>query len=61
MKIATWNINDIDRRLPLLLAWLGATKPDVVALQELKAATDRYPGAELERAGNGSLVVGQRT
>ena len=61
MKIATWNINDINKRLPLLLAWLDATKPDVVALQELKAAADQYPGAELERAGYGSLVVGQRT
>ena len=61
MKIATWNINDINKRLPLLLAWLEATKPDVVALQELKTTADRYPSAELERAGYGSLVVGQRT
>ena len=38
MKIATFNINNINRRLPNLLRWLRAAKPDVVALQELKAA-----------------------
>jgi len=61
VKIATWNINDINKRLPLLLTWLDATKQDAVALQELKATAERYPEAELERAGYGSLVVGQRT
>jgi exodeoxyribonuclease-3 len=59
MRIATWNINDIHKRLPILLAWLDATRPDVVALQELKTPEKDFPKAELDRAGYGSLVVGQ--
>jgi exodeoxyribonuclease III len=61
MRIATWNINDIHKRLPLLLAWLEATAPDVVALQELKCTTEAFPARALEAAGYGSLAVGQRT
>lgn len=61
VRIASWNINDIAKRLPLLLAWLDATQPDVVALQELKATTGLFPRRELEDAGYGSLVVGQKT
>lgn len=61
MRLATWNINDVNKRLPLLLGWLDATKPDVVALQELKAATDDFPRAAIEAAGYGCVVVGQRT
>ncbi len=34
VKIATWNVNSIKARLPNVLAWLGATAPDVVLLQE---------------------------
>jgi exonuclease III len=48
MRLATWNINNINKRLPLLLAWLEATKPELVALQELKAATDAFPRAAME-------------
>jgi len=61
MKIATWNINNVRRRLPLLLAWLEATRPDVVALQEIKVADADFPAAELEAAGYGSVCAGQRT
>ena len=61
MRIATWNINNVNLRLPLLLAWLEATKPDVVALQELKSTTEDFPRRELEHAGYGALVVGQKT
>lgn len=61
MRIATWNINNINLRLPLLLAWLVATKPDIVALQELKSTIKDFPARELERAGYGALVVGQKT
>ena len=61
MKLATWNVNDLTKRLPLLLAWLESTRPDVVALQELKLTEDRFPREALEQAGYGSLVVGQRT
>jgi exodeoxyribonuclease-3 len=61
LRIATWNVNDIHKRLPLLLAWLDATRPDVVALQELKTSDETFPRAALKAAGYGSLVVGQRT
>ncbi len=60
MRIATWNINNVNLRLPLLLAWLEATKPDVVALQELKCTTKDFPTRELEQAGYGALIVGQK-
>jgi exodeoxyribonuclease III len=50
LKIATFNINNIQRRLPTLLAWLKKAKPDVVCLQELKAAQEAFPVAAIERA-----------
>lgn len=61
LKIATFNINSITRRLPNLLAWLGEAAPDVVALQELKAAQDAFPAAALADAGYHALWKGQRT
>lgn len=61
MRLCTWNVNNVRHRLPLLLAWLDATKPDIVALQELKTTGAEFPTAELEAAGYGSLVVGQKT
>lgn len=60
-RIATWNVNDIHKRLPLLLAWLDATKPDVVALQELKCTHAAFPVNELKAAGYDALWVGQPT
>ena len=61
MKVCTWNVNHLGKRLPALLAWLEATRPDVVALQELKATDGQFPRAELEAAGYGCAWVGQRT
>jgi exodeoxyribonuclease III len=61
MKIATFNINNINRRLPNLLAWLRAAKPDVVALQELKATDADFPIAAIEKAGYGAVWRGQKT
>ena len=60
MRLATWNINDVNKRLPLLLSWLEVTRPDIVALQELKADNDAFPRAAIEAAGYGCVVVGQR-
>jgi exodeoxyribonuclease-3 len=60
MRLATWNINNVNSRLDLLLAWLEATQPDVVALQELKAAQAVFPRARIEAAGYGALWAGQR-
>ena len=52
MKIASFNINNVNRRLPNLLRWLRAANPDVVALQELKATDAEFPAA-----AHGALAV----
>lgn len=61
LRIATFNVNGIRTRLPHLLQWLEKEKPDIACLQELKAADDGFPAAELEKAGYGALWVGQRS
>jgi exodeoxyribonuclease-3 len=61
MKIATFNINNVNRRLPNLLAWLSRARPDVVALQELKAADNEFPAAALAKAGFSAVWRGQKT
>jgi len=61
MKIATFNINDINRRLANLLAWLRAAEPDVVCLQELKATDASFPEAAIRDAGYGAVWRGQKT
>ena len=61
MKFATWNINHIRKRLPLLLAWLETTRPDVVALQELKTTNADFPHTELLTAGYRCLCVGEKS
>ena len=48
MKIATFNINNINRRLANLLAWLDKAGPDIVCLQELKTSDQMFPAAALE-------------
>src|SRR5260221_13592089 len=60
MKIATFNINNINKRLANLLHWLRTAKPDVVSLQELKAADAEFPQAALAKAGYGSAWRGQK-
>ena len=61
MKIATFNINNINKRLANLLAWLRAAKPDVVCLQELKATDREFPHAALAKAGYGAVWRGQKS
>ncbi|HEX5078802.1 MAG TPA: exodeoxyribonuclease III [Geminicoccaceae bacterium] len=61
MKIATFNINNVVRRLPNLLAWLRDALPDVVCLQELKAADASFPQAAIRDAGYEAVWRGQRT
>jgi exodeoxyribonuclease-3 len=58
--IATYNINNINRRLDGLVAWLKKAKPDVVCLQELKALTENFPEESLARCGYGSVWLGQK-
>jgi exodeoxyribonuclease-3 len=61
MKIATFNVNNINKRLANLLDWLRTTKPDVVSLQELKAADSEFPEAALAKAGYGAAWRGQKS
>jgi exodeoxyribonuclease-3 len=61
MKIATFNINNINARLPNLLLWLKRAKPDVVCLQELKCTDDGFPANALRKAGYQAVWQGQRT
>src|SRR6266545_2246875 len=61
MKIATFNINNINKRLANLIDWLRTAGPDVVCLQELKAADAEFPQAAIERAGYRAVWRGQRS
>ena len=61
MKIATYNINNVRKRLPNLLAWLKAAKPDIVCLQELKSADAEFPAAAIRKAGYHAVWRGQKT
>jgi exodeoxyribonuclease-3 len=60
MKIATFNINNVNRRLSNLLEWLQASAPDVVCLQELKATDASFPETAIQDAGYGAVWRGQR-
>ena len=61
MKIATFNINDVNKRLGNLLAWLEQSSPDVVCLQEVKCEQKRFPAEALREAGYEAAWRGQRT
>ena len=61
MKIATFNVNNINRRLPNLLQWLKEAKPHIVCLQELKCTDDEFPASAIDRAGYRAIWCGQKT
>ena len=61
MKITTYNINNVNKRLSNLLSWLEASKPDVVCLQELKCEDTKFPARALSDAGYGAVWKGQRS
>lgn len=61
MKFATFNINDINKRLENLLAWLAKREPDVVSLQELKAEQGAFPADALRSAGYEAVWQGERS
>ena len=61
MKIATFNVNGVNGRLPVLLRWLDEAKPDIVCLQELKAPQDKFPEAAVEAVGYGAIWHGQKS
>jgi len=61
MKIATFNINNVNKRLANLIDWLREAEPDVVCLQELKATDKEFPAAALRREGYEAVWRGQKT
>ncbi|MEO6135465.1 MAG: exodeoxyribonuclease III [Ginsengibacter sp.] len=61
MKIATYNVNGITARLPVLLRWLEETKPDVACLQELKAPQEKFPEQAIKDAGYHAIWHGQKS
>ena len=61
MKIATFNINNVNKRLVNLVDWLRAARPDVACLQELKATDSQFPTAAIEKAGYGAVWRGEKS
>jgi exodeoxyribonuclease-3 len=61
MKIATWNVNSLKVRLPHVLDWLSAAKPDILCLQETKTTDENFPVEAIEAAGYHSVYSGQKT
>jgi len=61
MRIATYNVNGINGRLPVLLQWLEKSSPDIVCLQELKAPQDKFPLIPIQALGYKALWHGQKS
>ena len=61
MKVASYNVNGVNGRLPRVLEWLAETSPDVVCLQELKTDDSKFPIRAIESAGYGAIWHGQRS
>jgi exodeoxyribonuclease-3 len=61
MKIATYNVNGVNGRLPVLLRWLDQDKPDIVCLQELKAPQEKFPEQAIKDAGYNAIWQGQKS
>jgi len=61
LRIATYNVNSVNARLPVLLRWLSETQPDIVCLQELKAPQDKFPEKAIRDAGYGVIWHGQKS
>ncbi|MDH7461888.1 exodeoxyribonuclease III [Chitinophagaceae bacterium 26-R-25] len=61
MKIATYNVNGVNGRLPVLLRWLEESKPDVACLQELKAPEEKFPEQAIKDAGYNCIWHGQKS
>lgn len=61
MKLATWNVNSLNVRLPHVLEWIAAEKPDVLCLQETKQEDAKFPYDALKEAGYNAIHSGQKT
>ena len=60
MKIATYNVNGVKGRLPVLVRWLGEAAPDIACLQEIKTSDETFPIAAIKEAGYGAIWHGQK-
>ncbi len=61
MKIATWNVNSLNVRLPHVLEWLTAAEPDVLVVQEIKQTTEAFPEESFTETGYQAIANGQKT
>jgi exodeoxyribonuclease-3 len=61
VKVATWNVNSVKVRLPLLLDWLDEAKPDILCLQEIKCLAADFPLMEIRGHGYHAEIVGQKS
>jgi len=61
MKIATWNVNSLNVRLPHVLEWLGSAEPDVLVLQEIKQVSEAFSEESFVEAGYQAVASGQKT
>ena len=61
MKVATYNVNEINARLPVLLRWLEQSAPDVARLQELKAPDERFPEVAIRDLGYDAVWHSQKS
>jgi len=61
MRIATWNVNSVNARLPTVLQWFESAAPDVACLQEIKCVDEKFPREAFERLGYNVVTHGQKT
>jgi exodeoxyribonuclease-3 len=61
MRIATWNVNSVNARLPNVMSWLNENQPDVLLLQELKCETAKFPADDFKAQGYDATVFGQKS
>ena len=61
MKVATYNVNGVNGRLPVLLRWLEEEQPDIVCLQELKAPQEKFPEKAIRDIGYDAIWHGQKS
>lgn len=61
MKLATWNVNSLNVRLPHVIDWLGQQRPDILCLQETKQEDSKFPYQALKEAGYNAVHNGQKT
>ena len=61
VKIATYNVNGVNGRLPVLLRWLGEAQPEIVCLQELKSPDEKFPEKAIRNLGYEAIWHGQKS